>query len=162
MQSSTKRNAAVVIVAGIIYFYLYSKLVGIGAAIAAPRWFVPFMQEHQVLGLILMSLATTVPAAAISAALMGYGLARLLDGKYFLLGLLTVCVMVVFSSLIVDYGLGFWGGLRMNALPPYSFALPMFFALWLFLPLATMFFGRRKDRVRELLVLAESERSPGR
>ncbi|MEO1034294.1 MAG: hypothetical protein AAFX44_01925 [Pseudomonadota bacterium] len=149
MSDNVMKRTAVIVVAGVVYYFLYTNLVGIGAAIAAPRWFVPFMQEYQVLGLTLMSLMTTVPAAAISAALVGYGLARILDGKYFLFGFLTVCVMVVFSTLIVDYGLGFWGGLRMNVLPPYSFAIPMFFALWLFLPLATMFFGRRKDRVRD-------------
>lgn len=146
MASSLKRNAAVVIGAGIIYYFLYSNLVGIAAAIAAPTWFVPFMQEHNVLGLILLSLMTTVPAVAISATLMGYVLARLLTSKYFLHGFLTVCVMDLLSTLMVDYGNGFWGDLRMSVLPPHIIYVPMFFALWLFLPLATVIFGRRRER----------------
>ncbi|MEO1543506.1 MAG: hypothetical protein AAFR75_05735 [Pseudomonadota bacterium] len=146
MSSSAKRNAAVVIVAGILYYYIYSNLVGMGAAIAAPEWFIPFLREHRILGLNLFSLATTVPAAAMGATIMGFGLSRILKGQYFFFGLLTVCVMVVFSTLVVDYGRGFWGGLLMNALP-HHLAIPMFFALWLFLPLATMFFGRRMDNL---------------
>ncbi|MEO0852948.1 MAG: hypothetical protein AAFY15_05525 [Cyanobacteria bacterium J06648_11] len=146
MPSSAKRNAAVVIVAGILYYYIYSNLVGMGAAIAAPEWFIPFMREHRILGLNLFSLATTVPAAAIGATIMGFGLSRILKGQYFFFGLLAVCVMVVFSTLVVDYGRGFWGGLRMTALP-HHLAIPMFFAQWLFLPLATMFFGRRMDHL---------------
>lgn len=153
MQSRLKRSAAVVIIAGILYYHVFSNLVGIGAAIAAPDWFVPFMREHPVLGLNVMSLATTVPAAAIGAILMGYGLARIFEGHYFLFGLLIVCVMVVFSALIVDYGRGFWGDLRINALS-HRLAVPMFFAVWLFLPLATMFFGRRKGRPGEQAALA--------
>ena len=146
MPSNTKRGAAVVIVAGILYYYIYSNLVGMGAAIAAPEWLVPFMREHRVLGLNLFSLATTVPAAAIAAMIMGFGLSRILKKQYFFFGLLTVCVMVAFSTLVMDYGRGFWGGLRMNALP-HHLAIPMFFAQWLFLPLATVFFGRRKDHL---------------
>ncbi|MEL6171909.1 MAG: hypothetical protein AAFR02_07830 [Pseudomonadota bacterium] len=146
MPSITKRDAAVVTVAGILYYYIYSNLVGMGAAIVAPEWFAPFIREHRILGLNVFSLATTVPAAAIGATIMGLGLARILKRQYFFFGLLTVCVMVVFSTLVVDYGRGFWGGLRMNALPHYL-AIPMFFAQWLFLPLATMFFGHRMDRL---------------
>ena len=117
---------------------------GVGAAIAAPEWFVPFMRENPIIGQNLLSLVTTVPAAAIGAIVMGFGLARVLKGQYFLFGLLAVCVMVVLHTLVVDFGRGFLGGLRMHALPHYL-AIPMFFAQWLFLPLATLFFGRRKD-----------------
>ncbi len=146
MESGLKRSAAVVIGAGIIYYFLYSNLVGIAAAIGAPSWFVPFMQEHNVLGFIFLSLVTTVPAVAISAALVGYVLARLLTSKYFLQGFLTVCVMVLLSSLMFDYGPGFWSDLRVSVLPPHIMHVPMYFALWLFLPLATVFFGGRKER----------------
>ena len=149
MSDNVLKSTAVIVVAGVAYYFLYTNLVGIGAAIAAPQWFVPFMQEHQVLGLILMSLVTTVPAAAISAALMGYAIARFLTGKYFLCGFLTVCVMVVLMTLMADYGHGFWGDLHENLIPRYFFAVPMFVALWLFLPLATVYFGRRNERVGE-------------
>ena len=151
MQTNLKTNTVVVIVAGILYYYVFSNLVGIGAAIAAPDWFVPFMQEHQVLGLNLMTLATTVPLVAVGAAIMAYGLATIFDGKYFVYGLLIVGVMIVFATLVTDYGLGFWRGLRMSALP-HPTAIPMFFAVWLFLPLAMLFFGRRKDRGRKRVV----------
>ena len=151
MQTNLKTNTVVVIVAGIPYYYVFSNLVVIGAAIAAPDWFVPFMQEHQVLGLNLMTLATTVPLVAVGAAIMAYGLAKIFDGKYFVYGLLIVGVMIVFATLVTDYGLGFWRGLRMNALP-HPTAIPMFFAVWLFLPLAMLFFGRRKDRGRKRVV----------
>ena len=144
MQGHALKNTAVAIAAGIVYYYVVSNLVGTAAAIAAPNWFIPFMQQHQVLGLVLMSLVTTVPAVALSATLIGYGLARLLDRQYFLLGLLTVCVMVVFSTLNVNYGRGFWGGLRMNALPPELYAITIVLAHWLFLTIATQIFGKRR------------------
>lgn len=147
MNDNVMKRTAVIAVAGIVYYFLYTNLVGIAAAIAAPRWFVSFMQEHQVLGLILMSLVTTVPAAAISAAIVGYALARFLSGRYLLFGFLAVCVMVLLMTVMADYGHGFWGDFHMNLFPRYIFAVPMFLALWLFLPLATYYFGRRKERV---------------
>lgn len=149
MSNTISKRIAVIAVAGVVYYFLYTNLVGIAAAIAAPRWFVPFMQEHQVLGLTLMSLVTTVPAAAISAAVVGYALARFLTGRYFLYGFLAVCVMVLLMTLMADYGHGFWGDLHKSFFPPYVFAVPMFVALWLFLPLAAVYFGRRNDHVGE-------------
>jgi hypothetical protein len=139
-------NAAIVIVAGVAYYFLHTNLVGIAAAIAAPRWFVPFMQEHQVLGLVLFSLVTTVPAVAISAALTGYVLARFAPDKYFLYGLLSVCIVELILILQSASVHGFWGALHYYSLPLNAIRVPMFIAFWSFLPLATMYFGRRKQR----------------
>ena len=149
MERFGARNVAVIFVGGLAFYYLYSNLVGIAAAIAAPEWFIPFMQEHQVLGLVIFALVTTVPAAAIGAGVSGFVLSRFVKGKYFLTGVLTVCVAVLVATITVDYGFGFLGDLRRNALPSTWLDVPMIVALWLFLPLATFYFGRRRERRRD-------------
>ena len=149
MNSSHSRllnRSAVVIVAGVIYYFLFTQLVGLGAAIAAPSWFVPFLREHQSVGLLFMSLVTHLPAIALGAAMVGYAMARLLPDRHFFFGVLTVCVMVLFSAIVAPDGIGFWVQLRDSVIPRYLFSVPTILALWLFLPLAAHLFGRNRNR----------------
>lgn len=149
MEQIRIREIAVIVLGGFAFYYLHSNLVGIAAEIAAPDWFVPFMREHQVIGLVLFALVTTIPAAAIGAGIAGFVLSRFVDARYFLTGLLTVCVAILAATVFVDYGFGFLGDLRRNALPSHWVDVPIIVALWLFLPLAMLFFGNRKERRRD-------------
>ena len=146
--NSLRNHTAIITAAGVIYYFLFTRLVGIGAAIAAPSWFVPFMRDHQSLGLALMSLVTHIPAIAISAAIVGYAIGRLLPGKHFCFGILAVCVTVLFSALLAIDGIGFWATLRNSVIPRYLFTVPTVVALWLFLPLAAYLFGRKRSSGR--------------
>jgi len=143
------RDVAVVVLGGFAFYYLHSNLVGLAAAIAAPDWFVPFMREHQGMGPVLFALVTTIPAVAVGAGIAGFILSRLIDARYFLMGLLTVCVATLAATVSADYDFGFLGDLRRNALPSHWTDVPMVVALWLFLPLAMLFFGNRKERGRD-------------
>ena len=137
------RDIAIVAAVGIGFYYIQSYLVGYAAAIAAPDWFVPFMRENQVLGLAILSLMTTVPATAIAACVAGFVLSKLVTTRHFVFGLIAVFVAILAATLAVDYGHGFFGNLRMNALPSHVYDLPVFLAVWFFLPLAAVLFGRR-------------------
>ena len=143
MSDFRARYIIVIAAVGVGFYYLHSYLVGYAAAIAAPNWFIPFMQENQVLGLAVFSLMTTVPATAIAACVAGYVLSKLVTERQFASGLLAVVVAILWATLTVDYGHGFLGNLRINALPTQGFDLPMFVAIWFFLPLAALLFGRK-------------------
>ena len=146
LRSPLLNRSAIVIAAGVIYYFLFTRLVGFGAAIAAPSWFVPFLREHPSLGLLLMSLVTYLPAVALGAAIVGFAIARLLPGRHFFFGVLTVCVTVLFSALVAPDGIGFWVQLRDSVIPRYLFFAPTILALWIFLPLAAHLFGRTRNR----------------
>ena len=146
MRSPLLNRTALVIVAGVIYYFLFTRLVGFAAAIAAPSWFVPFLREHPSMGLLLMSLVTHLPAVALGAAIVGYVIARLLPDRHFFFGVLTVCVTVLFSALVAADGIGFWVQLRDSVIPRYLFFVPTTLALWIFLPLAAHVFGRNRNR----------------
>ena len=137
------RDIAVIVAVGIGFYYLHSYLVGYAAAIAAPDWFVPFMRENQIIGLAILSLMTTVPATAIAASVAGFALSKLVTTRHFVFGLLAVLVAILVATLAVDYGHGFFGNLRINAFPSHGYDLPIFLAIWFFLPLAALLFGRR-------------------
>ncbi|MEM7612590.1 MAG: hypothetical protein AAF270_12975 [Pseudomonadota bacterium] len=144
--SSPSHRLAIVTVAGIVHYLVFTKLLGFGAAIAAPSWYAPFLREHQALGLALMSLVTHLPMIAISAAIVGYAIASFLPNRHFFYGLLAVCVTVLFSAILQVGGNGFWMQLRDSVMPRYLFAAPTVVAIWLFLPAAAYWFGRAKSR----------------
>ena len=146
MKHYRARDVAVIVLGGIAFYYLHVNLVGIAAAIAAPDWFVPFMHQNQTIGLILFALVTTVPATALAAGIIGFVLSRIVDARYFVIGLLAVCAAVLFGAFTVDYGFGFLGDLRRTVLPSHWIDVPMILALWLFLPLTMLFFGSRKEQ----------------
>lgn len=142
-------RAIAIVLSGTVYHWVYTTLVGIAASVPAPRWFVPLLQEHQTLGLTLMSFVTTVPAAAISAAIVGFALSRFLTDRFVLGGFLSVCVMVFVTTMLTDYGRGVWNDLWQLLVPQHVSAVPMALALWVFLPVATDYFGRRKAVVSD-------------
>ena len=142
---------AVVLAAGVVYYFVVTRLLGYAAAIAAPSWLFPFMEQHPSAGLLIMSLLTHIPAIAVAAAIFGYGLARLLPSRHFLFGVVTVCVMGLLAAVVAIGGLGFWVQLRESVIPRYVFAVPTLIALWLFLPIAAQWFARSrrsKDNAR--------------
>ena len=134
----------VVLAAGVVYYFLFTRLLGYAAAIAAPSWLLPLMEQNPSTGLLVMSLLTHIPAIAIAAAIVGYALARLLPRQHFFLGVLTVCTMVLFSAVAATGGLGFWVQLRESVIPRYLFAVPTLIALWSFLPVAAHLFARSR------------------
>ena len=149
MEQNRIRELAVIVLGGFAFYYLHSNLVGLAAALAAPDWFLPFVRENQDIGLVLFALVTTIPAAAIGAGISGFVLSRFVDARYFLTGLLIVCVAILAATVSVDHGFGFLGDVRRNALPSRWMDVPMMVALWLFLPLAMVFFGNCKERGRD-------------
>ena len=140
------RDIAVVAAVGVGFYFIHSYLVGFAAAIAAPDWFVPFMRENQIIGLAIFSLMTTVPAAAIAASIAGFTLSKLVTTRHFVFGLFAVLVAIFVATLANDFGHGFFGNLRINALPSHGYDLPMFVAIWFFLPFAALLFGRKKGQ----------------
>ena len=142
---------AVVLAAGVVYYFVVTRLLGYAAAIAAPSWLFPFMEQHPSAGLLIMSLLTHIPAIAVAAAIFGYGLARLLPSRHFLFGVVTVCVMVLLAAVVAIGGLGFCVLLLVCVFWLFVFEVLTLLALWVFLAIAAQWFARSrrsKDNAR--------------
>ncbi len=139
MNSKVARDFLLIAIIGTAYYFLYTNLVGIAAAVAFPEWYVPFAQENKALSLILFAMITTVPAAALAAVLAGFSIVKLTSDHRIWWGLAVVICNTLFSTLTLDLDGGFFNSL----LPSSVIDIPMLIAWWTFLPLSVALFVRR-------------------
>ena len=136
MNSKMTKDFALIAVIGSAYYFLYTSLVGMAAAIAFPEWYVPFAQENKALSLILFSMVTTVPAAALAAILAGYSIVKLVSGHRVWWGIAIVIGITLYSALSLDLNGNFIKSLAALILPSSVIDVPMLIAWWTFLPMS--------------------------
>ena len=147
MNSRVAKDLVLIGAIGFAYYFLYTNVVGIAAAIAFPEWYVPFAQENKALSLVLFSMATTVPAAALAAVLAGFSIARLVSKRRIWWGVAIVIGTTLYSVLTLNAHGGFIASLSTLVLPSSVIDVPMFIAWWTFLPLSiALFVWRSKAR----------------
>lgn len=137
------RTPLAIILAGLAFFYVETFLVGYSAAIPYPTWYAAFVAKHSELGFALWDLFTGVPVVVASSLLVGAVLGRVIDSNFFISGLAAVAVAIAYATAQVAPDLGLLNALRSHLFPVYWFLAPSYLAIWLALPLATMFFGAK-------------------
>lgn len=137
------RAPLAIILAGFAFFYVETFLVGFAAALAYPTWYAEFVARHSELGFALWNLLTVVPVVVVSALLVGAALGRFVERYFFVSGLAAVIVAIAYATIQAVPDLGLLTALRNHLLPVYWFLAPSYLAIWLALPLATMFFGAK-------------------
>jgi hypothetical protein len=147
MNSRVAKDIGLIAAIGIAYYFLYTNVVGIAAAIAFPEWYVPFAQENKALALVLFSMVTTVPAAAMAAVLAGYSIAKLVSDHRVWWGVVIVVGITLYSVLTLKLNGGFLTSLTSFVVPSSVIDVPMLIAWWTFLPLSiALFVWRSKAR----------------
>jgi len=145
MKSKVARDIVLIAIIGTAYYFVYTNLVGVAAAIAFPEWYVPFAQQNKVLSLVLFSMATTVPAAALAAVLAGFLVVKLTSDHRIWWGVLIVMGVTLFSSLTSELNDSFLESLSIFVLPSSVIDIPMLLAWWTFLPLSVALFLWRSE-----------------
>ena len=140
------RTPLAIILAGFAFFYIETFLVGFSAALAYPTWYAEFVARHSELGFALWDLLTVVPVVIVSALLVGAVLGRFVERYFFISGLASVIVAITYATIQIAPDLGLITALRNHLFPVYWFLAPSYLAIWLALPLATMFFGAKAGR----------------
>jgi hypothetical protein len=147
MNSRVAKDLVLIAAIGVAYYFVYTNVVGIAAAIEFPDWYVPFAQENKALSLVLFSLVTTVPAAALAAVLAGFSIAKLVSDHRIWWGVAIVIGVTLCSVLTLNVQGGFIASLTTFVLPTSVIDVPMFIAWWTFLPLSiALFIWRSKAR----------------
>lgn len=145
MSSRVAKELTLIAAIGVAYYFLYTNVVGVAAAIAFPDWYVPFAQENKALSLVLFSLITKVPAAAFAAALAGYPIAKLVSDHRVWWGIVIVVGITLYSVLTLNVNGGFLASLTTIVLPSSVIDVPMLIAWWTFLPLSIALFVWRSE-----------------
>ncbi len=140
MNSKVARDFLVIAIIGTAYYFLYTNLVGIAAAVAFPEWYVPFAQENKALSLILFAMITTVPAAALAAVLAGFSIVKLTSDHRIWWGIAIVICITLFSALSLNLNGSFFNSLTVLMVPSSLIDIPMLIAWWAFLPLSVALF----------------------
>ena len=147
MNSRVAKDLFLIAAIGVAYYFVYTNVVGIAAAIAFPEWYVPFARENKALSLVLFSLVTTVPAAALAAVLAGFSIAKLVSDHRIWWGVAIVIGITLHSVLTMNVHGGFLASLTSFVLPSSVIDVPMIVAWWTFLPLSiALFVWRSKAR----------------
>jgi len=139
------RTPLAIMLAGFAFFYIETFLVGFSAALAFPTWYAEFVARHSELGFALWDLLTVVPVVVVSALLVGAVLGRFVERYFFVAGLASVIVAIAYATIQAIPDLGLFTTLRNHLFPVYWFLAPSYVAVWLALPLATMFFGAKAE-----------------
>lgn len=137
------RNNIAFLLVAVGYYFVYTNLVGIAAAIAFPDWYVSFAHDNKALSLVLLSLVTTVPAAAVAALIAGFMMAKLITRYHLSYGIAIVICITVHAAITSNVGAGFAEKFAFFVLPSSVIQVPLIVAWWLFLPLAALYFSRR-------------------
>lgn len=140
------RTLLAIVLAGFAFFYIETFLVGYSAAIAYPTWYAEFVAKHSELGFALWDLFTVVPIVLLSAIIVGAVLGRIIDRNYFVAGLASVVVAIAYAIVSIAPDLGFATAIQNHLTPVYWFSLPSYVAIWLALPFATMYFGKKSAK----------------
>ncbi len=147
MDSRIAKDFLLIAIIGTAYYFLYTNLVGIAAAVAMPEWFVPFAQENKALSLILFAMVTTVPAAAFAAVIAGFSIVKLISDHRVWWGISVVICISLYSAVATDLDGGFLNYMRLMLLPSSVIQIPMAIAWWTFLPLSVaLFVWRAKSK----------------
>ena len=129
---------------GAAFYFVDSFFVGFVAAIAFPAWYADFAAQYSQLGLAIWDTVTIVPITVVVSLAFGAVLAKLVDRRFFLSGLVAVSTAMALAIVIASPGNdGLLATVRNHALPVGWFQIPVFLALWLSLPLAAHYFGNR-------------------
>ena len=147
MNRRVAKDIILIAAIGTAYYFLYMNMVGIAAAIAFPDWYVSFAQENKALSLVLFSMVTTVPAAALAAVLAGFSIAKLVSDHRIWWGVVIVIAVTIYSVLTLNLNGGFVTSLTTFILPSSLIDIPMLIAWWTFLPLSiALFVWRSRTR----------------
>ena len=143
MNRKVAKDLVLTAVIGSAYYFLYANLVGTAAAIAFPEEYVRFARENMTLSLILFSMVTTVPAAALAALLAGYSVVRLVSCHRIWWAVAIVVGATLFSADKFGMNGRFVSSLVAFVLPSSVADVPMLIAWWTFLPLSVALFAWR-------------------
>ena len=141
MDKEFARNSVAFLLVAVGYYFVYTNLVGIAAAIAFPDWYVEFAYNNKTLSLVLFSLVTTVPAAAVAAVFAGFVMTKIITQHHLWYGVLIVVCVTVYSVLTTNIGGGVAETLSAFVVPSSVIQVLMILAWWLFLPLAAFYFS---------------------
>lgn len=144
MDKEFARNSVGFLLVAVGYYFAYTNLVGIAAAIAFPDWYVSFANDNKTLSLVLFSLVTTVPAAAVAALFAGFVMTKIFAQNHLWYGVSIVICVTAYSVFATGIGGGLVDKLGLLVVPSSVIQLPMLLAWWLFLPLAALYFSRRE------------------
>lgn len=145
MHRKAVKDVVRVAAVGVAYYFVHTTTVGIAAAIPFPGQFMAFAQEHTVFSFLVFTLMTKGLAAAISALLAGFALARFVSSNQVWWGVAIIVGLSLYSALNFDTLFGRIASLRALVWPASVFDVPMIVAWWTFLPLSIALFVRRFD-----------------
>lgn len=130
---------------GVLLYLILAYALGFAAALAFPPWYTPFALENKVLSLVIWSLVTSVPLIVVVSATLGWILSRLVAGKFLAAGLVAVFVamLVNFVGSVAD--LGVIRAIWVVFVPNHWIEIPTYVALYCSLPIATWYWGRRRN-----------------
>ncbi len=143
MDKEFARNSVAFLLIAVGYYFVYTNLVGIAAAIAFPDWYVEFANNNKRLSLVLFSLVTTVPAAAVAAVFAGFVMTKIITKHHLWYGVLTIVCATAYAVFTTSIGGGLAEALNAFVVPSSVIHVPIILAWWLFLPLAAFYFSRR-------------------
>ncbi len=138
------RTWLTVFIIGVVFYFVDSYLVGFAASIAFPSWYSGFAARYSQLSLAIWDTVTIVPVTVAVSVAAGAVLAKLLERRFFFSGLAAISVAMLLAIALASPGSDdLLATIRNHALPAGWFQVPVFLALWLSLPLAAHYFGRR-------------------
>ena len=143
MDKEFARNSLAFLLVAVGYYFVYTNLVGIAAAIAFPEWYVSFASNNKALSSVLFSLVTTVPAAAVAALFAGFVMTKIITRHHLWYGISIIICVTAYSVFTTSIGGGLIDKLAIFVVPSNVNQVPMILAWWLFLPLAVLYFSRR-------------------
>ena len=144
MNKEFARNGVAFLLVAVGYYVVYTNLVGVAAAIAFPDWYVAFANNNKTLSLVLFSLVTTVPAAAVAAVFAGFVVTKIITRHHLRYGVSIIVCVTAYSVFTTSIDGGLVEKLSAFVVPSSLIQVPMILAWWLFLPLAAFYFSRGK------------------
>ncbi len=137
------QSVVVAVALGVVVYFVSGFLVGYGAAIAIPSWYLSFSQERTTLALLIWQIFTVVPIIAIVGIAAGFALARFSRSGFLAAGIIAVFTVHIVSALFFSADMGFAESFRAISIPSNILDLPSLIAAWFVLPLASRYFGNR-------------------
>ena len=128
---------------GVTFFLVLTYVIGFPETLSYPDWFVKFAAEDMIVSEFLWNLSTFVPAIIVVAFVLGYVLAKLIEGSYFSIGCLAVGVAISLGILQAAPELGLLRATRITVAPTTWIDIPTYLALYLTLPYVSSVIGRR-------------------
>ena len=137
------RRLAAGLAVGVTFFVVLTYVLGFPETLSYPDWFVRYADDDMIVSEFLWSLISFVPTIMIVAFVLGYFLAKFIGKSHFSIGCLAVGVALFLGILKATPELGLLRATRITVAPNSWIDIPAYLALYLALPLASFFFGRR-------------------